>query len=280
VQRGPTGEYVTTTAGGGEPVRVFVPAPLPLHPPVDIDAALRDRLHAALLALGRLDSVTTLLPDTHLLLYMLGGTSTFAACAGTLASEVWTPRCCRPWVAVIGGATRARSVTCARGATMNTEHVANCARLVQLFEGREGIYLEKGITRVRVFDLDAEVPRRYVSAQVEELPTPELRCRPGLGSPEDAARPPRRWEIGAGYLSTFCEHYWDVGYGGWSLFFSPSVIDTVIRRARELPADLSPHEQYTAILMDYLNWVRPCGDSPPARVFPDASDGKAGSDGG
>jgi hypothetical protein len=31
---------------------------------------LRDKLDAALLALGRLDSVTTLLPDTQLFLYM------------------------------------------------------------------------------------------------------------------------------------------------------------------------------------------------------------------
>jgi Fic family protein len=50
-------------------VRAFVPAPLPPDPPLEIDATLRDRLDAAHLALGRLDSVTTLLPDTHLFLY-------------------------------------------------------------------------------------------------------------------------------------------------------------------------------------------------------------------
>jgi Fic family protein len=51
-------------------VRAFVPDPLPPKPPLAIDAELRDRLDAALLALGRLDSVTTLLPDTRLFLYM------------------------------------------------------------------------------------------------------------------------------------------------------------------------------------------------------------------
>lgn len=69
MHRGPTGTSVLTSVVGGEPVRAFVPAPLPPVPPLSIDAELRDRLDAALLALGRLDSVTTLVPDTHLFLY-------------------------------------------------------------------------------------------------------------------------------------------------------------------------------------------------------------------
>lgn len=70
MQRGATGEYVITSTVGGEPVRAFVPEPLPPRPRLTVDAELRERLDAALLALGRLDSVTTLLPDTHLFLYM------------------------------------------------------------------------------------------------------------------------------------------------------------------------------------------------------------------
>ncbi|MDQ3081283.1 MAG: Fic family protein [Gemmatimonadota bacterium] len=68
--RGPTGRYVTTSTLGDERVRAFVPLALPPKPALSIDSPLRDRLDAALLALGRLDSVTTLLPDTHLFLYM------------------------------------------------------------------------------------------------------------------------------------------------------------------------------------------------------------------
>jgi Fic family protein len=48
----------------------FVPASLPPNPPLQIDTDLRDKLDRAHLALGRLDSVTTLLPDTHYFLYM------------------------------------------------------------------------------------------------------------------------------------------------------------------------------------------------------------------
>lgn len=65
-----TGQWRTISTVGGERVRAYVPVPLPPAPPLGIDGPLRDRLDAALLALGRLDSVSTLLPDTHLFLYM------------------------------------------------------------------------------------------------------------------------------------------------------------------------------------------------------------------
>lgn len=69
MKRGLTGEY-STLAVGGEPVRAFIPRPVPPVPCLDVDAKLREALDQALLALGRLDSVTTLLPDTQLFLYM------------------------------------------------------------------------------------------------------------------------------------------------------------------------------------------------------------------
>ncbi|HEX2167411.1 MAG TPA: Fic family protein [Longimicrobiales bacterium] len=65
----PTGRYVTTSIAGGERVKAFLPSPLPPGQPLGIDSALQDKLDRAHLALGRLDSVTTLLPDTHVFLY-------------------------------------------------------------------------------------------------------------------------------------------------------------------------------------------------------------------
>ena len=70
VHRGSTGDYVLISTVGDEPVKAFVPRPLPPAPPLVIDDALRDALDRALLALGRLDGVTALLPDTRLFLYM------------------------------------------------------------------------------------------------------------------------------------------------------------------------------------------------------------------
>jgi Fic family protein len=70
MKRGPIGEYVLVSTLGDEPVRAFVPRPLPAVPPIKIDNRLRDLLDRALISLGRLDSVSALLPDTHLFLYM------------------------------------------------------------------------------------------------------------------------------------------------------------------------------------------------------------------
>ena len=69
MRRGKTGEHVTVSTAGGERVRAFVPRPLPPDPPLELDGRLRDALDAALLALGRLDSVSSLLPDPDLFLY-------------------------------------------------------------------------------------------------------------------------------------------------------------------------------------------------------------------
>lgn len=64
-----TGRYVAVSTVGNERVRAFVPDPLPPRSGLEIDGALRDALDAALLALGRLDGVSVLLPDTRLFLY-------------------------------------------------------------------------------------------------------------------------------------------------------------------------------------------------------------------
>jgi len=63
------GRYVTLSTVG-EKAQAFVPAPLPPHPPIDWTPELHSKFDQALLALGRLDSVSTLLPDTSLFLYM------------------------------------------------------------------------------------------------------------------------------------------------------------------------------------------------------------------
>lgn len=68
MERGQTGRYEITTVGG-ESVRAFVPSPLPPAPPLAFEAGLQRALEAAVLALGRLDGVSALLPDKSLFLY-------------------------------------------------------------------------------------------------------------------------------------------------------------------------------------------------------------------
>ncbi len=68
MKRGSTGQY-EITATGDETVRAFVPAPLPSDPPLDLSGPRQRLLERALLACGRLDGVTALLPDPDLFLY-------------------------------------------------------------------------------------------------------------------------------------------------------------------------------------------------------------------
>jgi Fic family protein len=67
MNRGLTGAYSVRNVGGEE-VRAFVPRALLPIPPLDV-GAFREKLERALLALGRLDSVSSLLPDAQLFLY-------------------------------------------------------------------------------------------------------------------------------------------------------------------------------------------------------------------
>lgn len=68
MKRKTPGHYETSTTLG-EAVRAYVPASLPPVPPIDWSQDLRIRFEEALLALGRLDSVSMLLPDVSLFLY-------------------------------------------------------------------------------------------------------------------------------------------------------------------------------------------------------------------
>lgn len=67
-RRGPTGRYEISTVSG-EAVKAFVPAPLPPQPPLTFPPPRRRLLERATLTLGRLDSITLLLPDPDIFLY-------------------------------------------------------------------------------------------------------------------------------------------------------------------------------------------------------------------
>ena len=62
------GRYEVTKLAG-EQVRAFVPNPLPPIPPLVLDAGLQKLLESAVLALGRLDGISAMLPDKTLFLY-------------------------------------------------------------------------------------------------------------------------------------------------------------------------------------------------------------------
>jgi len=63
------GQYITISTVG-EKSQAFIPAPLPPNPPIEWTPDLRSKFDQALLDLGRLDSITTFLPDISLFLYL------------------------------------------------------------------------------------------------------------------------------------------------------------------------------------------------------------------
>ena len=68
MHRGEIGRFEVTRVEN-ETVRAFVPDPLPPAPSLVIDGALQQTLEQATLAVGRLDSVTALLPDPDIFIY-------------------------------------------------------------------------------------------------------------------------------------------------------------------------------------------------------------------
>lgn len=68
MKRENTGDYIVTTVAG-ENVRAFVPSPLPPDPPIAWSNDLIQKQEEAAIALGRLDSMTSFLPEPTLFLY-------------------------------------------------------------------------------------------------------------------------------------------------------------------------------------------------------------------
>lgn len=68
MNRGESGQYSVTSVGG-ESVRAFIPDPLPPVPALNFSPSLQPALESAVLAVGRLDGVSTLLPDKSLFIY-------------------------------------------------------------------------------------------------------------------------------------------------------------------------------------------------------------------
>lgn len=68
MKRGLTGDYDTVSIEG-EQIRAFIPKPLPPNPPLQLNDQRLKLLERSTLALGRLDSITLLLPDPEIFLY-------------------------------------------------------------------------------------------------------------------------------------------------------------------------------------------------------------------
>lgn len=154
---------------------------------------------------------------------------------------------------------------------MNPEHASNCEQLRNRFDGREAIYVEKGALRVRVSNI-RQRGAFHIRADVEEVVTPGL----GVGlfhRPRQLGAGPLRWRLGAGYLTTFSAQSWKMGYGGWSLYFAPDIVQAVVGFAARIVATPDPNEGYHEVSR-FLSSLEV--NEPVQLVFPDAVDPDSG----
>jgi len=136
------------------------------------------------------------------------------------------------------------------------------------FENREAIYIEKGALRVRVTGIYGSTVDRTVWANVEEVAAPGLGV--GLFEKRNRKTPPSvRWRIAGGYLTSFSDESWDMGYGGWSLHFDPKVVQGVLDLASQFPDDVDTHERYRRIIQFVFQQPTLLAANRQ-KVFPDA----------
>ncbi len=148
---------------------------------------------------------------------------------------------------------------------MSTSQDRNVGRVRSNFENREAIYVEKGALRVRVKNVRAGSCARSIAAEVEEIHTPGLGVEM-YSSRGSAVADPLRWKVEAGYLTTFSEHTWAMGYGGWEMFFAPRIVHGVIELAASWNESVDSYERYNQVLACLAD----CNAyEPENRVFPE-----------
>lgn len=153
---------------------------------------------------------------------------------------------------------------------MNAKHAKNCEELRSRFEGKEAILVEQGALRVQVSNIEAQ--GFGISADVEEIPTPGL----GVGRfhrPGAPNKPMRRRRFRAGYLTRFSAESWEMGYGGWTLYFAPRVVQAVIDFAARLPKDADTYEAYKQVSGLAFELT---AHEPTQQVFPDVVEPRTG----
>ena len=120
-------------------------------------------------------------------------------------------------------------------------------QLRSLFEGREAIYVEKGALRARVRNI--RLGHDGIMADVEEIPTAGLPVG-ALYAIQRREPSPLRWTIGIGFISnsTFSDYKWKSGYPGWSIFFDPKIIESIVTLALQFPETLNPCQRYNEVI--------------------------------
>lgn len=116
-------------------------------------------------------------------------------------------------------------------------------RIKEIFEGREAIYQEWGMLRVRVLNIRHQVAERKIYFDVEEIRTPGL----GVGHFKSRSRLPQgglfRWDSFV-FFDNMSTKYWGFEQTGANFMFDSRIIAAIVSRAVRLPEDMDALEAY------------------------------------
>ena len=135
----------------------------------------------------------------------------------------------------------------ARHYEADTHNAATVEKLRASFEGREAICLEKGAIRVRVSNIRS-ADLGTIPADIEEIPTAGFPIWIRGGGPRPRSHP-LRWTIGTSLIKHFSADSWSSPpYVGWTLYFSPKLIEEILALVSRFPENHLPHLGHGEIL--------------------------------
>ena len=129
---------------------------------------------------------------------------------------------------------------------MSSDAAENCRELKANLEGREAILVEKGASRVLVRQIQGYPAEQQVAAEVVAIPTPGLPA--GMLIQHQPTLQGTPYVLSSGPMTEYSDQYWAMGYGGFSLYFEPSVVIGVVDLAASWPQDLDYYERYDQVL--------------------------------
>jgi hypothetical protein len=134
----------------------------------------------------------------------------------------------------------------ARDYEADTRHAATVEKVRASFEGREAIYLEKGAIRVRVSNIRS-ADLGTILADIEEIPTAGFPIWIRGSGPRPFSHP-LRWTIATSVIRHFSADSWSSPpYVGWTLYFSPKLIEAIVDLVIRFPENQPPYLGYAKI---------------------------------
>jgi hypothetical protein len=135
----------------------------------------------------------------------------------------------------------------ARDYEADAGHAATVEKVRASFEGREAIYIEKGAIRVRASNIRS-ADLGTILADIEEIPTAGFPIWIRGGGPRTRSHP-LRWTIETSLIRHFSADSWSSPpYVGWTLYFSPKLIQEIVALVSRFPENHPPHLGYGEIV--------------------------------